>query len=187
MRIVQFSSSLLNVAPLYLGKTTLTDVLISSNGIFSQRNAGKIRYMDYEREEQERGAFFAPWPQFSPQDRHYDEKCFHFISAYKIRRGLSHQFDWFAGPRRFHVRGLLNFIGVYILKLLEGFFRPTCDRWCYSRSGCCWRCLHSDTCCSAPSPFPFIRPTVLQGPFNHLDDFTHPIRLGESVCGQFSS
>jgi ribosome assembly protein 1 len=37
------------------GKTTLTDSLIASNGIFSQRNAGKIRYMDFTPEEQQRG------------------------------------------------------------------------------------------------------------------------------------
>lgn len=37
------------------GKTTLTDSLISSNGIFSSRNAGRIRYMDYTEQEQERG------------------------------------------------------------------------------------------------------------------------------------
>jgi ribosome assembly protein 1 len=37
------------------GKTTLSDSLISSNGIFSARNAGKIRYMDFTKEEQERG------------------------------------------------------------------------------------------------------------------------------------
>lgn len=37
------------------GKTTLTDSLIASNGVFSQRNAGKIRYMDFTPEEQRRG------------------------------------------------------------------------------------------------------------------------------------
>lgn len=43
-------------APHAAGKTTLSDSLISSNGIFSARNAGKIRYMDYTKEEQARGA-----------------------------------------------------------------------------------------------------------------------------------
>ena len=37
------------------GKTTLTDLLISSNGIISTRIAGKLRYMDYRVDEQERG------------------------------------------------------------------------------------------------------------------------------------
>ena len=36
------------------GKTTLTDSLIVSNGIISQRLAGKIKYMDSREEEQER-------------------------------------------------------------------------------------------------------------------------------------
>jgi len=36
------------------GKTTLTDTLICTNGIFSQRNAGHIRYMDFTAEEQRR-------------------------------------------------------------------------------------------------------------------------------------
>ncbi|KAA0156025.1 hypothetical protein FNF29_01443 [Cafeteria roenbergensis] len=37
------------------GKTTLTDSLISSNGIISDKLAGKIRYMDSLEEEQRRG------------------------------------------------------------------------------------------------------------------------------------
>lgn len=37
------------------GKTTLSDSLISTNGIISSRSAGKIRYMDYTEEEQVRG------------------------------------------------------------------------------------------------------------------------------------
>lgn len=37
------------------GKTTLADSLIASNGIISQRMAGKLRYMDNRRDEQERG------------------------------------------------------------------------------------------------------------------------------------
>jgi ribosome assembly protein 1 len=37
------------------GKTTLTDILISSNGIISQKSAGQLRYMDCREDEQERG------------------------------------------------------------------------------------------------------------------------------------
>uniref|UniRef100_A0A7N9D240 Tr-type G domain-containing protein n=1 Tax=Macaca fascicularis TaxID=9541 RepID=A0A7N9D240_MACFA len=37
------------------GKTTLTDCLISSNGIISSRLAGKLRYMDSREDEQIRG------------------------------------------------------------------------------------------------------------------------------------
>eukprot|EP01122_Echinamoeba_exundans_P014041 TRINITY_DN6280_c0_g1_i1.p1 TRINITY_DN6280_c0_g1~~TRINITY_DN6280_c0_g1_i1.p1 ORF type:complete len:1109 (+),score=316.15 TRINITY_DN6280_c0_g1_i1:288-3614(+) len=37
------------------GKTTLSDSLISTNGIISSRSAGKIRYMDHTKEEQVRG------------------------------------------------------------------------------------------------------------------------------------
>ena len=39
----------------WLGKTTLSDCLISTNGIISSKSAGKIRYLDYTQEEQERG------------------------------------------------------------------------------------------------------------------------------------
>ncbi|XP_023178615.2 elongation factor-like GTPase 1 [Drosophila hydei] len=37
------------------GKTTLADSLVASNGIISQRMAGKLRYMDSRQDEQERG------------------------------------------------------------------------------------------------------------------------------------
>lgn len=37
------------------GKTTLTDALVASNGIISQRMAGQLRYMDMREDEQERG------------------------------------------------------------------------------------------------------------------------------------
>jgi ribosome assembly protein 1 len=37
------------------GKTTLSDMLLSSNGIISQKLAGKIRYLDSREDEQERG------------------------------------------------------------------------------------------------------------------------------------
>ena len=37
------------------GKTSLTDSLIASNGIISQRLAGKLRFMDSRPDEQERG------------------------------------------------------------------------------------------------------------------------------------
>lgn len=37
------------------GKTTIADSLISSNGIISQRMAGKMRYLDSQKDEQERG------------------------------------------------------------------------------------------------------------------------------------
>ncbi|XP_076444086.1 elongation factor-like GTPase 1 isoform X2 [Babylonia areolata] len=37
------------------GKTTLADALVASNGIISQRMAGKMRYMDSREDEQERG------------------------------------------------------------------------------------------------------------------------------------
>lgn len=37
------------------GKTTLADALVASNGIISQRMAGKLRYMDSREDEQERG------------------------------------------------------------------------------------------------------------------------------------
>ncbi|KAL5005381.1 hypothetical protein ScPMuIL_018837 [Solemya velum] len=37
------------------GKTTLCDALVASNGIISQRMAGKLRYMDSREDEQERG------------------------------------------------------------------------------------------------------------------------------------
>ncbi|VDP08028.1 unnamed protein product [Soboliphyme baturini] len=37
------------------GKTTLADSLVAANGIISERMAGKLRYLDSELEEQERG------------------------------------------------------------------------------------------------------------------------------------
>ncbi|KAJ1656561.1 Cytoplasmic GTPase/eEF2-like protein (ribosomal biogenesis) [Dispira simplex] len=37
------------------GKTTLSDALLSTNGIISSKNAGKIRYLDSREDEQERG------------------------------------------------------------------------------------------------------------------------------------
>lgn len=37
------------------GKTTLVDSLLASNGIITQRMAGKLRYMDSRLDEQERG------------------------------------------------------------------------------------------------------------------------------------
>jgi ribosome assembly protein 1 len=37
------------------GKTTLADALVASNGIISQKLAGKMRYMDSRKDEQERG------------------------------------------------------------------------------------------------------------------------------------
>ncbi|XP_054287552.1 elongation factor-like GTPase 1 [Macrosteles quadrilineatus] len=37
------------------GKTTLADSLVASNGIISQRMAGKLRYLDSRKDEQERG------------------------------------------------------------------------------------------------------------------------------------
>ena len=37
------------------GKTTLADALVASNGIISQKMAGKLRYMDSRPDEQERG------------------------------------------------------------------------------------------------------------------------------------
>lgn len=37
------------------GKTTLADSLIASNGIISQKLAGKLRYMDSRKDEQLRG------------------------------------------------------------------------------------------------------------------------------------
>ncbi|GIY80668.1 elongation factor-like GTPase 1 [Caerostris darwini] len=37
------------------GKTTLADSLLASNGIISQKMAGKLRYMDSRKDEQERG------------------------------------------------------------------------------------------------------------------------------------
>ncbi|CAB0014962.1 unnamed protein product [Nesidiocoris tenuis] len=37
------------------GKTTLADSLVASNGIISRRMAGKLRYMDSRKDEQERG------------------------------------------------------------------------------------------------------------------------------------
>ena len=42
------------LAPL-LGKTSLADSLVASNGIISQRMAGRLRYMDSRPDEQERG------------------------------------------------------------------------------------------------------------------------------------
>lgn len=38
-----------------LGKTTLVDCLLASNGIIAQRMAGKLRYMDSRPDEQQRG------------------------------------------------------------------------------------------------------------------------------------
>lgn len=37
------------------GKTTLADSLLASNGIISQKLAGKVRYLDSREDEQERG------------------------------------------------------------------------------------------------------------------------------------
>ena len=37
------------------GKTTLADALVASNGIISQKMAGKLRYLDSRKDEQERG------------------------------------------------------------------------------------------------------------------------------------
>ncbi|XP_044734864.1 elongation factor-like GTPase 1 [Chrysoperla carnea] len=54
------------------GKTTLADSLVASNGIISQKMAGKLRYMDSRKDEQERGItmksscitlYFSPIPE----------------------------------------------------------------------------------------------------------------------------
>ena len=37
------------------GKTTLSDSLVASNGIISNKLAGKVRFLDSTAEEQERG------------------------------------------------------------------------------------------------------------------------------------
>jgi len=37
------------------GKTTLSDSLLASNGIISNKMAGKVRYLDSREDEQERG------------------------------------------------------------------------------------------------------------------------------------
>ena len=37
------------------GKTTLADSLVATNGIISPKLAGKLRYMDSRKDEQERG------------------------------------------------------------------------------------------------------------------------------------
>jgi len=37
------------------GKTTLSDSLLASNGIISNKLAGKVRYLDSREDEQERG------------------------------------------------------------------------------------------------------------------------------------
>lgn len=37
------------------GKTTIADILLSTNGLISRRSAGQIRYLDDRRDEQERG------------------------------------------------------------------------------------------------------------------------------------
>lgn len=37
------------------GKTTLSDSLLASNGIISQNQAGKLRYLDSRPDEQQRG------------------------------------------------------------------------------------------------------------------------------------
>jgi len=36
------------------GKTTLSDFLVSSNGVISAKMAGKVRYLDSRKDEQER-------------------------------------------------------------------------------------------------------------------------------------
>ena len=38
-----------------VGKTTLADALVASNGIISPRMVGKLRYMDSREDEQQRG------------------------------------------------------------------------------------------------------------------------------------
>lgn len=40
---------------IYIGKTTLSDSLVSSNGVISSKLAGKLRYLDSTEEEQRRG------------------------------------------------------------------------------------------------------------------------------------
>lgn len=37
------------------GKSSLSDLLIASNGIISARSAGQVRYMDSRQDEQQRG------------------------------------------------------------------------------------------------------------------------------------
>ncbi|XP_055954074.1 elongation factor-like GTPase 1 isoform X2 [Argiope bruennichi] len=56
------------------GKTTLADSLIASNGIISQKMAGKLRYMDSRKDEQERGITMKS----SSVSIHYqkDEECY---------------------------------------------------------------------------------------------------------------
>jgi translation elongation factor EF-G len=51
------------------GKTTLADSLVAANGVISAKLAGKLRYMDSRKDEQERGitmkssaiSLFYPW------------------------------------------------------------------------------------------------------------------------------
>ncbi|XP_018645394.1 similar to elongation factor Tu GTP binding domain containing 1 isoform 6-related [Schistosoma mansoni] len=44
-----------NMAQVQLGKTTMADALLATNGIVSSRQSGKLRYMDNTEGEQERG------------------------------------------------------------------------------------------------------------------------------------
>ena len=44
-----------DLATCCVGKTTLADALVASNGIISPRMVGKLRYMDSREDEQQRG------------------------------------------------------------------------------------------------------------------------------------
>jgi hypothetical protein len=51
----EFIRNICIIAHVDHGKTTLSDSLLSSNGIISQKLAGKVRYLDSRPDEQERG------------------------------------------------------------------------------------------------------------------------------------
>lgn len=47
------------------GKTSLSDCLLASNGIISQKMAGKVRYLDSREDEQIRGITMEVWLVFN--------------------------------------------------------------------------------------------------------------------------
>ena len=79
------------------GKTTLADSLVAANGVISAKLAGKLRYMDSRKDEQERGitmkssaiSLFYPW-----KDKEYLINLMDSPGTTKKRKGTSLKYDF---------------------------------------------------------------------------------------------
>jgi ribosome assembly protein 1 len=89
----------------FLGKTTLSDCLISSNNIISKKLAGQLRYLDTRPDEQERMITMksSSISLVFPHQVHNDDSN-HFLG-----KRISDQFNRFTRTHRIQLRGSFCF------------------------------------------------------------------------------